>query len=209
MFAIFCSRVLICALLSWTTLSFATVGIKEGTKLTIFSETDPKHIVLKTTNANEIRQKLKEIGIIYEVWPIDENISAQSSHEQILTAYAPLIQNLISKVGYQSYDVIALNPDHPNKDVLRKKFLSEHTHAEDEVRFFVAGSGLFTVHESGYVYNILCVQGDFLNVPANIRHWFDMGKEPHFVVIRFFNNASGWVANYTGSDISEKFPRKR
>lgn len=178
-----------------------------NTQLTIFSDSNPDHILLDTNNRDEIRQHLQEIGLGYEVWPIDKNISAHSTHEQVLTAYAPFIQKLIAHEGYQSHDVIALNADHPDKAVLRKKFLSEHTHAEDEVRFFVAGSGLFTVHKEGRVYNILCVQGDLINVPANTQHWFDMGTEPHFVAIRFFNNPAGWVANYTGSDIADKFPR--
>lgn len=177
------------------------------TELTVFSESDPDNVLLLSTNRDEIRKNLHQIGIVYEVWPIDKGISAYSSHEQILAAYSPFIQNLIVKCGYQSHDVIALNPEHPDKIALRKKFLSEHTHAEDEVRFFVVGSGLFTVHKAGRVYNILCVQGDLINVPAHTLHWFDMSSEPYFVAIRFFNNPAGWVANYTGSDIAEKFPR--
>ena len=131
-----------------------STGVFMNTQLTIFSETNPEHVLLHTTNRDEIRQNLKEIGIVYEVWPIDKNINAQSTQEQILAAYAPSIQKLITEGGYQSHDVIALNSDHPDKTSLRKKFLSEHTHAEDEVRFFVAGGGLFTVHKAGRVYNI-------------------------------------------------------
>src|SRR5690348_2940900 len=107
-------------------------------QLTIFSETNPDQVILHTTDRNEIREHLKEIGIVYEVWPIDKNINAHSTHEQILAAYANSIQKLIAEGGYQSHDVISLNSNHPDKAALRKKFLSEHTHAEDEVRFFVA-----------------------------------------------------------------------
>jgi len=178
-----------------------------NTQLTIFSETHPEQVLVHTTDRDEIRNNLQKIGLGYEVWPIDKSVSAYSTHEQILAAYTPFIQKLITAAGYQSYDVISLNADHPDKAALRTKFLSEHTHAEDEVRFFVAGSGLFTVHKAGSVYNILCVQGDLINVPAKTLHWFDMGTQPHFVAIRFFNNPAGWVASYTGSDIADKFPR--
>lgn len=177
------------------------------TELTIYSETCPNQIILQTTHRQEIREKLKDINIDYKVWPIDETINEQSTHEQILKAYHQSIQDLLAKGGYQSFDVIALNPSHPDKTALRQKFLKEHIHAEDEIRFFVAGSGLFTVHKAGKVYNILCVKGDLINVPAGTKHWFDMGPEPRFVAIRIFTNPTGWVANFTGSEIAEKFPR--
>jgi 1,2-dihydroxy-3-keto-5-methylthiopentene dioxygenase len=34
-----------------------------------------------------------------------------------------------------------------------------------------------------------------------------MGEAPFFVAIRIFTNASGWVANFTGSELAAKFPR--
>ena len=30
---------------------------------------------------------------------------------------------------------------------------------------------------------------------------------PRFVAIRLFNNPDGWVANFTGSDIAQRFNR--
>ena len=75
------------------------------------------------------------------------------------------------------------------------------------MRFFVAGSGLFTLHVADRVYEIECQQGDLLGVPDGTTHWFDMGAEPSFVVIRFFTRADGWVGHFTGSDIAQRFPR--
>ena len=45
------------------------------------------------------------------------------------------------------------------------------------------------------------------SVPAGILHWFDMGPEPNITAIRFFDNQEGWVPNFTGSDVAEKFPK--
>jgi 1,2-dihydroxy-3-keto-5-methylthiopentene dioxygenase len=89
---------------------------------------------------------------------------------------------------------------------LRAKFLSEHTHSEDEVRFFVRGQGLFSMHIENNIYSIMCCGGDLISVPANTPHWFDMGEEPNFTCIRMFNNQAGWVAKYTGSDIANNYP---
>ena len=90
---------------------------------------------------------------------------------------------------------------------LRQKFLSEHRHSEDEVRFFVAGRGLFSLHLNKQIYEVLCEQGDLISVPADTPHWFDMGARPAFVAIRFFNNQEGWVAHYSGNPIAEQFSR--
>ncbi|MNU11763.1 Acireductone dioxygenase [compost metagenome] len=54
---------------------------------------------------------------------------------------------------------------------------------------------------------MLCEKNDLISVPAGTRHWFDMGEHPHFVAIRLFNNPEGWVANFTGEDIANQFPR--
>jgi 1,2-dihydroxy-3-keto-5-methylthiopentene dioxygenase len=34
-----------------------------------------------------------------------------------------------------------------------------------------------------------------------------MSESPYFVAIRLFTNKEGWVANFTGTDIAEAFPR--
>ena len=78
---------------------------------------------------------------------------------------------------------------------MRAKFLDEHRHGEDEVRFFVAGRGLFVLHIEEHVYAVLCERNDLISVPAGTRHWFDMGEHPHFVAVRLFNNPEGWVAS--------------
>jgi len=78
---------------------------------------------------------------------------------------------------------------------------------EDEVRFFVDGEGLFTLHEEGRVFNMLCTKGDLIAVPAGMRHWFDMGPTPRFTAIRLFIEPEGWVAHFTGDDIADRFPR--
>jgi len=34
-----------------------------------------------------------------------------------------------------------------------------------------------------------------------------MGPAPQFTAIRFFDNPKGWVAQFTGDPIAERFPR--
>ena len=53
---------------------------------------------------------------------------------------------------------------------------------------------------------MVCESGDLLTVPAGTRHWFDMGPEPKFAAIRFFEQADGWIGEFTGDAIGERFP---
>ena len=108
--------------------------------------------------------------------------------------------------GYSTVDAIRMHPEHPERVMLRDKFLAEHIHTEDEVRFFVEGQGLFCLHINAEVMTLICEQGDLIRVPAGTRHWFDMGSKPTFCALRFFNNSEGWVATFTGDPIAERFP---
>ena len=155
----------------------------------------------------DIARELGAIGVRFEQWEASKPLLPGASQDDVIAAYRTDIERLQSEHGYQAVDVISLNPDHPERAALRQKFLSEHTHSEDEVRFFVAGRGLFTLHIGEKVYEVLCEQGDLIGVPDGTPHWFDMSEAPYFIAIRLFTNKEGWVANFTGSDIAGRFPR--
>lgn len=86
------------------------------------------------------------------------------------------------------------------------KFLDEHRHGEDGVRFSAAGRDLLVLHVKGYVYAVLCERSDLISVPADTHHWLNMGEHPHFVVMYLLNNPEGWVAQFTGDDIASRLP---
>jgi len=153
-----------------------------------------------------IQAALEERGIGFERWPARLELAGNATPEAILSAYAPEIARVQATGRYPTVDAIRLTPDHPDRATLRQKFLAEHTHSEDEVRFFVEGRGLFCLHIGEEVLQVLCERNDFLRVPAGTRHWFDMGSSPHFTAIRFFDNPEGWVAQFTGDPIAGRFP---
>ena len=96
--------------------------------------------------------------------------------------------------------------EHPERDAMRQKFLSEHKHGDDEVRFFVEGAGAFYLRDDARVLKVVCEQGDLLSVPKHTRHWFDMGPRPLFAAIRLFTTPDGWVAEFTGDKIAGTIP---
>jgi 1,2-dihydroxy-3-keto-5-methylthiopentene dioxygenase len=84
--------------------------------------------------------------------------------------------------------------------------LADHTHSEDEVRFFVVGRGLFCLHMGDEVLQLVCEKNDWIAVPAGTKHWFDMGPNPQFCALRFFNNPEGWVGSFTADPIASHYP---
>jgi 1,2-dihydroxy-3-keto-5-methylthiopentene dioxygenase len=176
-------------------------------RLRVFDESTPQSSLAEYSSHAAIADELAKVGVRFEQWEASQPIAPGARQEEVIAAYRSDIDRLIAEKGYQSVDVISLAPDHPDRATLRQKFLSEHTHSEDEVRFFVAGSGQFTLHIDGKVYDILCEQGDLIGVPDGTRHWFDMSESPYFVAIRLFTNTEGWIAQFTGDDIAQGFPR--
>ncbi|MAA75618.1 MAG: acireductone dioxygenase [Salinisphaeraceae bacterium] len=176
-------------------------------QLTVYPESNPAEPELVAREGGQIADALAAVGVVFRRWPAEQTLAPDAGAEEIAAAYRTEIDRLLEEGGYQTWDVIGLHPSHPDKAALRQKFLEEHTHSEDEVRFFVDGQGLFTLHIRDRVYEVLCEQGDLISVPAGTPHWFDMGPNPHFKVIRVFDNQEGWVAKFTGSSIAQAFPR--
>lgn len=176
-------------------------------RLRIFSDSTPDTPALLTHALDEIARELGEIGVGFEQWNAAQPVQPGDAPETIMAAYRDDIDRLVRERGFKSIDVVSIAPDHPNRAEMRTKFLDEHFHKEDEVRFFVAGSGLFTLHVGERVYEVLCEAGDLISVPDSTTHWFDMGDEPNFIAIRFFTESDGWVGHFTGTDIAQRFPR--
>jgi len=176
-------------------------------RLRVFDENDPATPLLSTSDRAEMAAELAGIGVAFEQWDASRPIAPGDPHDVILDAYRTDIDRLVEANGFRTVDVVSIAPDHPDRGEMRRKFLDEHFHKENEVRFFVAGSGLFTLHAGGKVYEVLCEAGDLIAVPDSMTHWFDMGPEPSFVAIRFFTEPDGWVGHFTGTDIAQRFPR--
>lgn len=176
-------------------------------RLRIFDDHAPDRVIYHSVDHAQIAEKLKPLGVEFERWEASQPVKAGDDSDSILAAYRTDIDRLVAARGFRSVDVASIAPDNPKREELRAKFLDEHAHHEDEVRFFVAGSGLFSLHIGEKVYEVLCEAGDLISVPDGVTHWFDMGPEPEFVAIRFFTKPDGWVGHFTGTDIAQKFPR--
>lgn len=174
--------------------------------LRVYRDDDFSRAISVISSFELMTQVLADEGVRLGRWPL-KRLASEAGSKQLLAAYSAEIGQLKSAYGFATADVIQLTPDHPEKEYLRVKFLDEHTHSEDEVRFFVKGEGIFYLHLKGKVYVLTCTQSDLLSVPHGTKHWFDMGPQPDFICVRLFTNPEGWVAQFTGDDISSKAPR--
>jgi 1,2-dihydroxy-3-keto-5-methylthiopentene dioxygenase len=147
---------------------------------------------------------LAQYGIWHECWPGAERLCANATNEEILAAYAPEVERLKQRGGYVTADVINVSPATPNLDSLLDRFNKEHTHSEDEVRFTVAGRGVFWIHgDDGVVFSIEVSAGDLINVPAGVKHWFHLCDERAIRCIRLFQDAGGWTPEYVSTGVHE------
>jgi len=169
------------------------------TTLAIFKLPQTEHPIDLLSDFDVIASILAGAQIRLERWDFG-GLPVTADSDAILNHFKKDIERLSLQEGYTAADVIRITPDHPDKQALREKYLQEHTHTEDEVRFFVAGSGAFFVPLGDKVFRLTCEAGDLLRVPANTRHWFDCGAQPNFTAIRLFTNQSGWVGNFTKSE---------
>jgi 1,2-dihydroxy-3-keto-5-methylthiopentene dioxygenase len=161
-----------------------------------------------TKNFDQIKSFLLSKGVWHDQWVASKELSDNSTQEEILNAYSESLAPFMAKGGYKTADVINVHPNTPDLLKVREKFLREHTHSEDEIRFFVDGTGLFWFNVNDEVFSLLCEKGDLISVPARTRHWFDLGPNAFVKAIRIFTDAAGWVPNYTNSGIDEKYNPK-
>lgn len=154
----------------------------------------------------EVRDYLAGIGIEYERWQLPADLPLDAPSDEILKAFAEQIEELKRRGGYVTVDVIDVNPDTPGLDAMLAKFKIEHTHDEDEVRYIIAGRGLFHIHpKESPVVAIEVEAGDLIRVPCGTLHWFDLCGERRIRAIRLFQDKSGWTPHYTSSGVDRNY----
>ncbi|WP_026424881.1 1,2-dihydroxy-3-keto-5-methylthiopentene dioxygenase [Actinokineospora inagensis] len=180
------------------------------TQLTVWPDTDPTTPTLRTRDAAVIEETLAALGVRFSRWPLAD-LPDQATPDDVIKAYQPHVDEISTRENYHFVDAVAMSPTDTDEwrttaATARAKFLTEHTHDDNEDRFFARGSGIFYLHIEGKVHAVLCEAGDLLSVPANTTHWFDMGTTPNYISIRFFHTDDGWVATFLETSIAHLFP---
>ncbi len=166
----------------------------------------------RSTDHQNIQGTLSRVGVRLERWsiPSDRNLSAllaldrpsPKEAEDLLAFFEPRFATLKETLGYQSRDLVCLHPALPDLDGLLARFLSCHTHDDDEIRYVIDGAGIFGfVLPDGSQVELLVLAGDYINVPRGAEHWFRLTAEKRVKAIRYFTSREGWVPVYTGTPV--------
>lgn len=130
--------------------------------------------------------ELARVGVLHERLSLDDHQGA--------------LDVLKRERGYLAQDIIELRPDTPNLQVLCDKFKDEHLHRDDEVRFVLAGEGIFDIRSADDRWMRVKVEaGDLIVVPADLYHRFFLTDRQEIRCVRLFKDASGWVPEYRGA----------
>ena len=128
---------------------------------------------------------LAAVGVLYEHLAVDP------------VAYQPPLDRLKAERGYVEQDVVELQPQTPKLDEICAKFIDEHLHTDDEVRYVLEGEGIFDIRSSDDRWmRVTVTEGDLLVVPANLHHRFLLTERKHIRCVRLFKDSAGWVPHY-------------
>ncbi len=133
--------------------------------------------------------------------------NSKLARDQIIKLYQGLVDEIKRDHNYLYADIAQLRKNDPYSVVARSQYISEHTHSEDEARFFIDGAVLVYIHINEKIHILQCGAGDLLIIPKCVKHWMDIGPEPNFTSIRWYNTKGGLHTEFTGSYVAESTPR--
>lgn len=130
-------------------------------------------------------QELNSHGVDYRQLATDEAV------------YKTPLEGIMKENSYVTMDQVKMWEQMPNFDALCQKFVGEHLHTDDEVRFVLEGSGVFEIRSLDDRWmKILVEKEDYISVPANRYHRFYLTDEKKIHCVRLFKDQSGWTPLY-------------
>jgi 1,2-dihydroxy-3-keto-5-methylthiopentene dioxygenase len=162
----------------------------------------------ENTDLSFIQARLGKIGITLKRWPAPEDSRARAlldqqalndtEKEELLKGVDNRFEELKRDKGYATRDMIVIHEAIPGLPDMLAKFDKIHLHTDDEVRYILAGKGYFGfVEPDGKQFLLEVSAGDYINVPANAEHWFEMKDSKRIKAVRYFIDTKGWTPVYT------------
>ena len=165
------------------------------------------------TDFKVIRDRLAGLGIALNSWTARTDARAQellakqslsdAEKEELLGTVESRFEQLKNEKGYKTRDLVVMHEGIPNLAEMLAKFQKIHYHTDDEVRYILAGRGYFGfVEPDGEQFMLEVSAGDYINVPANTEHWFEMRDSKRIKAVRYFIDTSGWAPVYTQREMA-------
>lgn len=155
-----------------------------------------------------IQRRLSNIGITLARWPapvgeraralLEQQSLKDGEKDELLHLVDDRFEELKRSKGYTTRDMVVIHEDIPGLAEMLGKFDKIHYHTDDEVRYILSGRGYFGfVEPDGNQFLLEVAAGDYINVPANTEHWFEMQDSGRIKAVRYFIDTSGWAPVYT------------
>jgi 1,2-dihydroxy-3-keto-5-methylthiopentene dioxygenase len=165
------------------------------------------------TDFATIRNRLARLGITLNGWIAPETARAKElltkqgltdvEKEELLGTVEERFEKLKRDKGYKTRDLVVIHEDIPGRPEMLAKFAKIHYHTDDEVRYILSGRGYFGfVEPDGGQFMLEVSAGDYINVPANTEHWFEMRDSKRLKAVRYFIDTSGWAPVYTEREMA-------
>jgi 1,2-dihydroxy-3-keto-5-methylthiopentene dioxygenase len=139
--------------------------------------------------------QIQKIGVLY--WHFDPK------------NYEKSLDGIKKRRNYNFEDTCVLGPDTPDIEKKKITFFEEHIHKDEEVRFFLEGSGYFDVRANNDKWiRMHCVPGDLLVLPAGIYHRFSLDEQGTTRVLRLFQGEPVWTP-YNRSKETDGFKERK
>ena len=162
----------------------------------------------ENTDLSFIQARLSKLGIALKRWPAPEDSRARAlldqqalndaEKEELLKSVDNRFEELKRDKGYATRDMVVIHEAIPGLADMLAKFDKIHLHTDDEVRYILAGKGYFGfVEPDGKQFLLEVSAGDYINVPANAEHWFEMKDSKRIKAVRYFIDTKGWTPVYT------------
>jgi 1,2-dihydroxy-3-keto-5-methylthiopentene dioxygenase len=162
----------------------------------------------ESTDLSFIQARLGKLGITLKRWPAPEDSRARAlldqqalndaEKEELLKSVDNRFEELKREKGYATRDMVVIHEAIPGLADMLAKFDKIHLHTDDEVRYILAGKGYFGfVEPDGKQFLLEVSAGDYINVPANAEHWFEMKDSKRIKAVRYFIDTKGWTPVYT------------
>jgi len=122
------------------------------------------------------------------------------SHWKVDTKDEQKLNFIRKQRGYTYSDIVTVHPDHlPNYEEKIKHFFAEHIHTDDEIRYFLEGSGYFDVrgHNDEWI-RIHCKPTDIITLPTGIYHRYAPDENHYAKVMRLFIGDPVWTPHNRG-----------
>lgn len=141
----------------------------------------------RATSQDAVADRLADINVRYAHVELPAvRFDSLADQDEVIEAFRQPLDALMQNDGFNGLDVATVQFGQSNQAQLHRQFMTAHAHAGIEGHILVEGSGAFFMQAGTEVYALHSGPGDFIRMPGGLRHWFDMGRQPHFRSIRLY-----------------------